>query len=340
MKTILTIIGFLTFSMCLDSCTSLGAANQAVENQSPNNQLIDLATEDSQEEQAENTQPAELEMGGPVTSQDSEDGEKDNMQTEEEIAADEVAEVTAGDQAAAEEATEIADETAEGAEIDLGETITTDENDNSSAIPPGDENTNSNDMDTEEGEVVFEEDDGDQGSAFPAGLEVGIPEFAGNGCPAASATVYMGDSADDIFMFFHQYVAKAGGASKKSLVRKSCSVAIPITIPAGIKVGLYNLNYFGDKVIPKGGKGQLKLEQFFVGQQGVTTVKTFAGKSDSSFIVGEVENTVSTIWTKCGESSNLRINSSLLVKTNAKQEETILKMDGLLAFGLIWEACD
>jgi hypothetical protein len=168
-------------------------------------------------------------------------------------------------------------------------------------------------------------------------LEIGNIVYGGNGCPKGSAEVYLNDDQSEMFIRFKNYSAEAGG-KLSSLARKSCNFAIPLHIPQGISVSLLSFDYLGHLSLPKKATAQFSAEYFFAGVTGVKASKTFTGRTEGDFLIQNQVVLEETSWSKCGEDTILRLNSSLLVKSNRRNESSVASIDGeALETGILYK---
>jgi Domain of unknown function (DUF4360) len=104
--------------------------------------------------------------------------------------------------------------------------------------------------------------------------------LSGSGCPPGSAQgILNGDTVSVIFSKFEAL------ALPPKVVSKSCNLRVGLDIPAGYKVKLINVKYFGFADVPQGGSADLDVKILFEGKN-VPTIdepkKTFSpGFSDT-----------------------------------------------------------
>lgn len=147
--------------------------------------------------------------------------------------------------------------------------------------------------------------------ATAAGPSIGRLGVGGTGCPAGTVSASLTGGGSTLSLRFSKYRAAAGGA--RSFDRKACGVAIPFTVPAGQSVAIVGVQYAGRNKLPAGATATLQTETFFAGGRGPVVEKTFAGPSTSSYRFTSVAS--APVWSACGASLNLRVNSSLRVNS-------------------------
>jgi len=157
-------------------------------------------------------------------------------------------------------------------------------------------------------------------------LRLGEPAYGGTGCPVGTVGVAVAPDQQSITMIFDQFVAEAGDS--KRIDRKSCNVAVPIHVPNGFSVSIFAIDYRGFVSLPRGAKATLAVNYFLANDKnGVRTSKTFQGPDDSEYLKSDSIGLASTVWTPCGANTILRMNSSMLVQSNARREQSLATVD-------------
>lgn len=168
--------------------------------------------------------------------------------------------------------------------------------------------------------------------ATAAGPSIGRLGVGGTGCPAGTVSASLTGGGSTLSLKFSQYRASAGGA--RTLDRKACGIAIPFTVPAGRSVAIVGVQYAGRNRLPAGATATLRTETFFAGGTGPIVAKTFSGPSTGSYRFTSVAS--APVWSACGASFNLRINSSLRVTSprGASASSSVASQD--VAAGLVY----
>lgn len=175
-------------------------------------------------------------------------------------------------------------------------------------------------------------------------IRLGEPVYGGNGCPSGTASATLSPDQKELSILFDQYSVEVGGFTGKNNDRKSCNLAIPVYVPAGYSISIYQVDYRGYALIPSGGQGQFNVEYFFAGAQGPYTRQVYNGPTDRNFLVQHNLAAEALIWTRCGESVNLRINSNVRVKSNRYNDEAYMSVDSAdvasrLVYHVQWRRC-
>ncbi len=175
-------------------------------------------------------------------------------------------------------------------------------------------------------------------------IYLGLPGYGGTGCPAGSASVTLSPDLKSLSILFDEFSVVAGGLDGKSLDRKSCNIAIPVHVPSGMSVSIIKTDFRGFVSIPRGAEARFSSEYFFAGSTGPKTEKIFKGEKEDDFALTNEIGLVSLIWSPCGKDVNLRVNTSLLVKTNRFLDEALTTLDSAdfsagLVYRLSWKKC-
>ncbi|QYX32315.1 DUF4360 domain-containing protein [Sphaerospermopsis torques-reginae] len=130
-------------------------------------------------------------------------------------------------------------------------------------------------------------------------------EYGGNGCPEGSASVNVSPDGQELSILFDQFIALGNNSAQ---TRKSCNLSIPIQVPQGFQISLYDADYRG--YVAPGTTGRLRAEYFFAGQRGPVFSRTFRGETD--YNVRDKLVTVGDVWSSCGDSVNMRVNAAMI----------------------------
>ena len=175
-------------------------------------------------------------------------------------------------------------------------------------------------------------------------IYLGQPGYGGTGCPQGTVSATLSPDAKQLSILFDQFVAEAGRASGKTIDRKNCNVTIPVHVPQGFSVSIIQLDYRGFNSIPAGGMSQFNVEYFFAGSRGIRYTKSFYGPQDEDYLVRNTLEATGLVWSACGADVNLRVNTSVLAKTNYRKEQTMSTLDSIdvdsgMIYHLQWRRC-
>jgi len=176
-------------------------------------------------------------------------------------------------------------------------------------------------------------------------IQLGVPSFGGNGCPSGTASVSLSPDAKSLSVLYDQYLAEAGGSTRKSFDRKSCNVAIPVHVPQGLSVSVIQIDYRGFNSLPRGARSEFNVEYFFAGYRGPRYTKRFSGPyDDGEYLISNALEATALVWSACGDDVILRSNSSLLVRTNRQKDQVLSTVDSMdlnagIVYQLQWKKC-
>jgi hypothetical protein len=177
-----------------------------------------------------------------------------------------------------------------------------------------------------------------------SGIRLGQPAYGGNGCPAGSASATLSPNEDTLSLLFDSYMAEAGGVTGRRVDRKACNIAIPVTVPQGYSISVFKVDYRGFNSLPSGAFSRFAVEYFFAGSVGPRQQKTFVGPSNSDYLLTSNLQATSLVWTPCGASTNLRVNSSMMTQTNNAMQQALSTVDSVdvnagLVYHIQWRRC-
>jgi hypothetical protein len=184
--------------------------------------------------------------------------------------------------------------------------------------------------------------------AYADDIQLMEPSYGGTGCPQGTVGAALSPDNKALSIVFDSFMAEAGKSSGKSIDRKSCNLIVPIHIPTGLSVSILKVDYRGYVFAPKGTQAKFNVEYFLksFGSQssGPKDAKTFNGLYDDEYMITNNLGLSAVVWSACGEDVNLRINSSMMAKTNAKKDDVLATVDSTdIAAGLVyylqWQKC-
>lgn len=184
-------------------------------------------------------------------------------------------------------------------------------------------------------------------SANP-GITLGEPGYGGSGCPQFTASATLSPDATALSILFDQFVVEAGGPTGRRVDYKSCNLAIPVNIPQGYSVSIFQVDYRGFNALTSGSRSQLTNDYFFVTGSGSTRsvrlAKSFVGPNNNDYLTTDRLAVNALVWTPCGEQATLRINSNMRVFANNRMDHVMSTVDSAdVSAGIIyhvqWRRC-
>ncbi|KYG61887.1 DUF4360 domain-containing protein [Bdellovibrio bacteriovorus] len=175
-----------------------------------------------------------------------------------------------------------------------------------------------------------------------AQVRLGEPAYGGTGCPAGSASVTLSPDQQALSILFDNYVAEAGGGRR--IDRKSCNISVPVHVPSGYSVSIFQVDYRGFNSVPRGGLSRFDAEYFWAGARGPRVSRTFMGPVSDVYTISDGLIASAQVWSPCGASVNLRINTSMMAQANSRGEQTLATVDSAdvtsgLIYHLRWQRC-
>lgn len=175
------------------------------------------------------------------------------------------------------------------------------------------------------------------GQAHAQQIRLGQPAYGGNGCPAGSASVTVSPDQSAISVLFDQFVTEAGNTTGRRLDRKSCNLSVPVQVPGGYSVAVFQVDYRGYNAVPRGGYNKFESEYFWAGARGPRITRQFNGPINDSYTLTDDLIASALVWTPCGQSVNLRVNASMMSMANSRMEQTLGTVDSIdLSSGLVY----
>jgi hypothetical protein len=170
------------------------------------------------------------------------------------------------------------------------------------------------------------------------GLALGQPAYGGSGCPGGSASVTLSPDQSALSILFDSFLAEAGSTTGRTVDRKSCNISIPVRVPNGYSVAIFQVDYRGFNLIPAAGAyTRLDTEYFWAGSRGPHFAKVYSGPMADNYTQSDGLVAQTLVWTPCGASVNLRVNSSIMAQTNRRQDQTMITVDSAdFTSGLIY----
>lgn len=83
--------------------------------------------------------------------------------------------------------------------------------------------------------------------------------YAGNGCPAGSASVVLASDKKSVSFLFDDFTVTVGGYGQRTFARKKCDVAVGMKIPEGISISILDADYRGFINLPSRAKAAISI---------------------------------------------------------------------------------
>lgn len=175
-------------------------------------------------------------------------------------------------------------------------------------------------------------------------ISLGQPSYGGSGCPDGTASAVLSPDKKTLSVLFDDYIVEAGGATRKRIARKSCNIAIPVHVPQGYSISLFKIDYRGYTYVPRGAMARFNVEYFFAGARGPRYSKTFRGYTDNDYMLTNNLAAESLVWSRCGADVNLRVNSSMMTRSNRWKDDVLATVDSAdvetgIVYHIQWKRC-
>jgi hypothetical protein len=135
----------------------------------------------------------------------------------------------------------------------------------------------------------------------------------GSGCPSGTSVIH---STGDYRVQYRVSAQNSG------LSRKACTLAVPVTVPAGYQMALGKIDYSLDHDLPNpGSRARSSIEIFTSGTSSAPDTQSIAGPSRKTIKYKVPASRIG--WTECSATEtkqNLRMNSSLQIQASQSGE--------------------
>ncbi|MGB1310431.1 MAG: DUF4360 domain-containing protein [Leucothrix sp.] len=150
--------------------------------------------------------------------------------------------------------------------------------------------------------------------------------YAGNGCPAGSASVVLANDKQSVSVLFDDYIAEAGGHGQRTFDRKKCDIAFSLNLPRGLSVSLINADYRGFTDLPRTARASFTRDYFFAGTRGPRLKKAWRGNRSDDFLIKDQMGVIGNVWSPCGADVILRSKTAATVRTR-RGHEAMMSVD-------------
>ncbi len=175
----------------------------------------------------------------------------------------------------------------------------------------------------------------------------GTPQYSGTGCPAGSIAYLPTPTAFTVL--FDSYVSVAGTGAPARADLKTCTIKIPVEVPADMQFAVDSVDWRGFSKVDAGGYALLST-YFLVSGKGFAQV----GTSKETIVTGPKELDLSrrdtfkgaekNRWSPCGGKMDLTLSSYVLTAAAKKDASSYLALDSAdgaasLRSNVTWRKC-
>jgi hypothetical protein len=174
-------------------------------------------------------------------------------------------------------------------------------------------------------------------------------QYNGTGCPFGTVAQNVSDDKQAFTLTFSEFYAEAGPGISLTQGRKNCVATVKLHIPAGWQYSVADFYYRGFMQLDEGIKSEHSVDYFFEGQGNTSTfASTMEGPYENDYVYSDKVGIGSSLWSPCGVSRALNINTKIRVSNSDKQNFpysqgfiTNDSVDGQITqvFGLVWRRC-
>ncbi|MDJ1132055.1 DUF4360 domain-containing protein [Streptomyces iconiensis] len=181
----------------------------------------------------------------------------------------------------------------------------------------------------------------------PQKIEISVQTVNGSGCPKGTTAVGTASDNTAFTVTYSDYLARAGGDSDPTDIRKNCQLNLDIHVPQGFTYAIAAVDYRGFAHLRDGSQGLQKASYYFQGSSDTARQShKFAGPYSDNWQTRDSTDYSSLVWAPCGEDKNFNINSELRVNagTSKAAETSFMSMDSTdgsvsTIFQLAWKKC-
>lgn len=178
-------------------------------------------------------------------------------------------------------------------------------------------------------------------SAFGYSEEIkfGHPQMGGSGCPHGSTQAVISPDGKTLKITLDSYSVEAGKVHGRPESRANCGFAIPVQVPSGYSISISGAKFNGAYDLPPGSSSKLKVEYFFAGQSGSIITKSYNGPSRDNYSILIAPSLAGVVWSPCGASTNIRMNTSGDVKAG-EATHAMMNIHEIEEFQIQWRKCN
>eukprot|EP00873_Tetraselmis_striata_P042854 jgi/Tetstr1/463118/TSEL_008052.t1 len=136
--------------------------------------------------------------------------------------------------------------------------------------------------------------------------------FGGNGCSARNAQAIVSPDGRSLSVLFDDLRVDTEGNSRRG--QATCNMHIPIRVPAGQSIGLYEVDYRGFAYVPEemdGASASFSADYDWSGRKGPTRETSFGPGFDDDFTISDSVQRESIVWSPCGRPTLFKVQSRI-----------------------------
>lgn len=159
-------------------------------------------------------------------------------------------------------------------------------------------------------------------------VRIQTPRLSGDGCTgAATASATLAPDGSALSVLFDNFVARAGTGTSVRMKRTSCVMEIPVTVPAKTQVAITRADTRGYNSLPLRGYAQYTTQYSIAGRLLPVIMARFSGPVNTDYTMANRLKQTDVQWSPCGASTQVSINTSVVVQTNEKNDVVLSSID-------------
>jgi len=179
----------------------------------------------------------------------------------------------------------------------------------------------------------------------PTQVSIESIAYGGTGCPQGSVGSFISADRTTFTLIFDSFVASIGPGVAVTANRVNCQLNINLKYPSGFQYSILGTQFRGYSKLDKGVTGVQSATYYFSGSSSqAATSSTFKGPADADYEISDQIPFTSTIWSPCGASLPLNINSQVRLSSTSTTASGLMtedSIDGKVTFqvGVQWQTC-
>lgn len=182
----------------------------------------------------------------------------------------------------------------------------------------------------------------------PSNSQVEIEDvtYGGTGCPEKTVQGILSDDRTTITLSFDAYTVQSGPDVPATDRRKFCQLQLKLRYPGGFQYSIFGADYRGYASLKPGVTGTAQSTYYFSGQQNQTVIPTeFVGPMEGNYLKHDDVDSVSTVWSPCGEQGMLNIKSEVRITPIDTTSLNLLTVDSFDSkfqqkYFVQWQTCE
>ncbi|MFE0044625.1 DUF4360 domain-containing protein [Streptomyces albireticuli] len=156
----------------------------------------------------------------------------------------------------------------------------------------------------------------------PDGVFLELATVSG-ACGSHRTSVALSGDRTEFRLFSGEFTSRVGVGSKPGESYRNCQVMLSVRVPTGYTYAIAGTDYEGHGSLEKGARGQVRVENYFQGTPGRSSVThPFAGPFQGGWKEADVIFDSALLYAPCGENRALNLNIALRVEAGTSDTST------------------